>query len=150
MQAEAVVARAFRRSVSSRMPYPRGCCGLAGTAMVGLALCWAGAWWGSVVVRVVAVVCVQPRCRLYVVWHLSLPRFPVAERFCLWLSLLAIGFCGLGASALSVCGAVGGDPGPAVCSGVAGCEGREGDVKVVGRNLLGQLLCSYFFFHPFP
>ena len=90
------------------------------------------------------------RCRLYVVWHLSLPRFPVAERFCLWLSLLAIGFCGLGASALSVCGAVGGDPGPAVCSGVAGCEGREGDVKVVGRNLLGQLLCSYFFFHPFP
>lgn len=113
--------------------------------MVGLALCWAGAWWGSVVVRVVAVVCVQPRCRLYVVWHLSLPRFPVAERFCLWLSLLAIGFCGLGASALSVCGAVGGDPGPAVCSGVAGCEGREGDVKVVGRNLLGQLLCSYFF-----
>ena len=26
----------------------------------------------------------------------------------------------------------------------------KGDVKVVGRNLLGQLLCSYFFFHPFP
>lgn len=23
-------------------------------------------------------------------------------------------------------------------------------MKVVGRNLLGQLLCSYFFFHPFP
>lgn len=93
----------------------------------------------------VAVVCVVPRCRLYVVCHLSVPRFPVAERFCLWLSLLAIGFCGLGANGLAVCGAVGGDPCATVCFGVAGCEGWKGDVKVVGRNLLGQLFCSYLF-----